>query len=363
MVTISLCMIVKNEEDVLERCLSSVSQLADEIIIADTGSTDRTKEIAAKFTDQIFDFPWINDFSAARNFVFEKATKDFILWLDADDIIMPEDRVKFKELKEELTEDTDIVMMRYNTAFDEQGRVIFSYFRERLSKKSRNFKWKEPVHEYLEFGGVILHSEAAITHAKMKKTTSARNVEIYESILERGEELSPRGMYYYARELKDHERFDEAIKMFSQFLDSELGWVEDNISACIELAKCYQLTKQPEKALESMMRSFRYDTPRGEACCQIGYYFKEQNKFHQAIFWFELVLKLKHPQNSWGFHQEDFWGYIPSIECAVCYDRLGDMEKAEYYNELAGHYKPEDLAVLYNKKYFEEKRKEEKRRS
>lgn len=70
MATISLCMIVKNEETVLARCLDSVRDLVDEIIIVDTGSTDRTKEIAARYTSQIYDFPWESDFSAARNFFF-----------------------------------------------------------------------------------------------------------------------------------------------------------------------------------------------------------------------------------------------------------------------------------------------------
>ena len=70
MISVSLCMIVKNEEDVLERCLKSVAGLVDEIIIVDTGSTDRTREIATHFTNQIFDFPWQDDFSAARNEAF-----------------------------------------------------------------------------------------------------------------------------------------------------------------------------------------------------------------------------------------------------------------------------------------------------
>ena len=68
MITISLCMIVKNEERVLKRCLDSVRDLVDEIIIVDTGSTDATKRIAAGYTDKIYDFTWNDDFSAARNF-------------------------------------------------------------------------------------------------------------------------------------------------------------------------------------------------------------------------------------------------------------------------------------------------------
>ena len=73
MASISLCMIVKNEEYVLERCLESVRSLADEIIIVDTGSTDRTREIAKKYTDRIYEIPWKDDFAWARNFSFSKA--------------------------------------------------------------------------------------------------------------------------------------------------------------------------------------------------------------------------------------------------------------------------------------------------
>ena len=83
-VTVSLCMIVKNEEKILARCLDSIGDLADEIIIVDTGSRDRTKEIAARYTDKIYDFQWIRDFAAARNFAFSKAACDYIYSADAD---------------------------------------------------------------------------------------------------------------------------------------------------------------------------------------------------------------------------------------------------------------------------------------
>ena len=76
MISISMCMIVKNEQDILARCLDSYAGTYDELIIVDTGSTDNTKEIAAHYTDKIYDFEWINDFSAARNFAFSKAGCD-----------------------------------------------------------------------------------------------------------------------------------------------------------------------------------------------------------------------------------------------------------------------------------------------
>ena len=77
MITISLCMIVKNESEVLARCLDSVRGAVDEIIIVDTGSDDNTREIARRYTDHVYDFEWIDDFSAARNYSFSKASMDY----------------------------------------------------------------------------------------------------------------------------------------------------------------------------------------------------------------------------------------------------------------------------------------------
>ena len=91
MASISLCMIVRDEEAVLGRCLESVAPAVDEIIVVDTGSMDGTKAVAAAYTDRIFDFAWVDDFAAARNASFAKATGDYILWLDADDVLLPED--------------------------------------------------------------------------------------------------------------------------------------------------------------------------------------------------------------------------------------------------------------------------------
>ncbi len=97
MVKLSLCMIVKNEEVFLEQCLQSVQGLVDEIIIVDTGSTDKTKEIAAKFTDKLFSFTWCDDFAAARNESLKHATGDWIIYLDADELIEQKDFQKIKE--------------------------------------------------------------------------------------------------------------------------------------------------------------------------------------------------------------------------------------------------------------------------
>ena len=99
MFSLSVCLIVKNEEKVLKRCLSCVKHFADEIIVVDTGSTDKTKEIAKAETENVYDFKWVNDFSKARNFSFSKATCDFVMWVDADDVITEENVNKINLLK------------------------------------------------------------------------------------------------------------------------------------------------------------------------------------------------------------------------------------------------------------------------
>ena len=130
-------MIVKNEEDVLARALDSVKELADEIIIVDTGSEDRTKDIARHYTQKVFDFEWEDDFAAARNFACRKASMDYWMWLDADDIVTENELKKMKALKSEIDPDTDVVMMKYLTGFDRDGYPAVSYYRERWLRNGK----------------------------------------------------------------------------------------------------------------------------------------------------------------------------------------------------------------------------------
>ncbi|MCG8332870.1 MAG: glycosyltransferase family 2 protein, partial [Proteobacteria bacterium] len=238
LITVSLCMIVKNEEKVLTRCLDSVKDLVDEIIIVDTGSTDKTKDIALKYTSNLYDFEWIDDFAAARNYSFSKATMDYILWLDADDVFLEEDRIKFKQVKESMDSNIDVVMMKYNLVEDEGENLTISIFRERLIKRSNHFMWHEPVHEYLDIDGKIANSNICVTH-KSEKGISDRNLKIYEKGLAKNGTLNHRNTFYYARELFLNGRYDDAIIYYQKFLDTEGGYLCNYIEACIDLSKCY----------------------------------------------------------------------------------------------------------------------------
>lgn len=353
MITISLCMIVRNEEAVLGRCLDSAREIADEIIIVDTGSTDNTISIAKKFTDRVYSFEWTDDFSAARNFSYSKATKEYIMWLDADDIIDSENKARFLEIKKTLPPDTDVVMLPYRAGFDKSGRCTFSYCRERITRRAAGFLWQEPVHECLPVSGKVAELDAAVSHmpGPRPSTHSNRNLRIYRNRIAEGGELSARGRYYYARELKTHGMTDEAIEQYESVLRQGGLWAEDAITASGDLADCYMAKGEEKKALKTLFGSFEHDLPRAEILCRIGMVYVRKMEGQKAIYWYSLALDAARPRG-WGFISEDYLGYIPHMQLCVLYDRAGDREKALFHHEKAKLLKPDSPEVAYNEEYF-----------
>ena len=351
MATISLCMIVRDEEQTLQRCLDSVAGLADEVVVTDTGSVDSTREIAARY-GRVVDFAWCDDFAAARNFSFAQATQDFILWLDADDVIEPADRARLAQLKAGLDGTVDVVMLPYHTALDGDGRPAFTYFRERLLRRAAGFQWEGAVHECITPRGRVQYGEAAVTHRKEKAGDSGRNLRIYQAKRGRGEAFSAREQFYYARELQACRRYADAAAAFEAFLARPDGWVENRIEACCNLSDCLRALGQPAQARQALVRSFAEDSPRGEACCALAALELEQGRLEQAKFWYETALRAVCDTRRGGFARPACYGYLPCIGLCVCCDRLGRRAEAAAWNERAALFQPQSEAVAYNRRYF-----------
>ena len=286
MITISLCMIVKNEEKNLERCLKSYAPLMDEIIVVDTGSTDKTKEIASRFTDKIYDFKWVDDFSAARNFSFEKATCDYIFSADADEVLDEENREQFAILKQVLDEEIEIVQMYYGNQF--QNGTIYNYdceLRPKLFKRLRNFTWIEPIHETVRTLPVVFDSDIVITHMPEESHTK-RDLEAFERMVRRGERMSTRLHNIYAKELfvsGDESDFERAIPFFeSSFLDENRADDEKLEAVCV-LAKAYRLLKKDAKFVKYVFSEIGICA---EICYEIGQYFYDNGEYADAMHWF-----------------------------------------------------------------------------
>ncbi|WP_458407738.1 tetratricopeptide repeat-containing glycosyltransferase family 2 protein [Anaerotignum sp.] len=358
MVKVSLCMIVRDEENVLGRCLESIADIVDEIIIVDTGSVDNTKKIAEKYTDNIYDFPWIDDFSAARNFAFSKGTGEYLLWMDADDVFPASEKRKFFDLKEELEKKiADTVMMVYDAGFDESGKASFSYYRERLIRNCPQAKWQGCVHEVIVPFGEVRREDIHFEHRKENTEYSDRNLRIYEKMIAEGRKLDAREQFYYGRECYYHGRYEKAAEVFERFLKEPTAWLENKLEAIRFFSYSQQALNRTEEALNILLQGLRLAPPTGEHCCDIGRYFYDREEWENAIFWYENALHAEKRTDKGAFVQEECYGYLPCIQLCVCYDRLGDTERAKMYNEMAGVLQPQSEAVSKNRNYFAAKEK------
>ena len=338
-VTVSLCMIVKNEEDVLGRCLDSLKDLVEEIIIADTGSVDATKEIAHKYTDKVYDFEWVNDFSKARNFAFSKATCDYIYSADADEYLDEENRKRFARLKKSLLPQIEIVQMYYCNQL-ESGSV-YNFDRElrpKLFKRLRSFEWIEPVHETVRELPLVYDSDIEIIH-KPQNNHSGRDIAIFERLVDKGEELSERLFSMYAKELFISGTKEEILRAEDYFTAAaESGEIDESglkDAVCIVVLACWlrgDFLKMYRYALKEIALE-----PASEVCYVLGEYYLSQDDPKEASVWYynaafetESALSLKHG------------GKLAIEKLAQCHRSLGDEEQAAYYEELAAK-KDEEL--------------------
>ncbi len=290
MIKVSLCMIVKDEEQVLERCLSSLCDLMDEIIIVDTGSSDGTKDIARRYTDQIYDFEWCDDFSAARNFAFSKATQDYIYSADADEVLDEENRRKFRELKECLLPEIEIVQMHYLNKTQHNTTENFeAEYRPKLYKRLRTFLWINPIHETVNLTPVVFDSDITVLHMP-ENAHGRRDFGIFLKAVKRGD-MPSHLVHMYARELMiagAKRDFDAAADFFKDkykeaIFDEDSSRIHQE-AACV-LARYYRLNGEPLLFLNICLK----DSALGgcsEVCRELGFFYEEQNNYEEAALWY-----------------------------------------------------------------------------
>lgn len=292
MISISLCMIVKNEASSLKRCLLSLKDIVDEIIIIDTGSTDNTKEIAHEFTTQIYDFRWNDDFSEARNFSFSFATKDYIYCADADEVLDEANKIKFLQLKQVLLPEIELVQMKYVTKTDFNTVLnAKKEYRPKLFKRLRTFTWIDPIHETIRLEPIVYDSDIEIFHMPASMHQK-RDFQTFLRSYEKNHMLSNKVRSMYARELMicgTKEDFCDAKPVFFDYLSSFEANEPSNAAyakeaTCI-LLKTARLSNDFAYLLQYSLNDL-LTTPSSEACLELGLFFMEQGYYEQAILWF-----------------------------------------------------------------------------
>lgn len=331
MPTISLCMIVKNEEAVLARCLDSIADLMDEIIIVDTGSTDRTKEIASKYTTKIYDYQWTNDFSAARNFSFSKASMEYIYAADADEVLDEENRERFLRLKNCLLPEIEIVQMKYVTVseFDTVLNAQKEY-RPKLFKRLRTFTWIDPIHETVRLQPVIFDSDVEILH-KPQSLHSKRDFSIFIKTFEHDGFFSPKIRSMYAKELLktgDKHDFAAAKPIFQIIFDNDPSDDARKEASCI-LAHIYRLEGHKNEFFKLTMKDM-LTNPCSEICYELGMFFLAERDYDEAVLWFYNAAY--ETESILDIHTS---GDLPLLGLVECYELLLADEKAKIPSNIA----------------------------
>lgn len=326
MPTISLCMIVKNEENILAQCLDSIADLMDEIIIVDTGSTDRTKEIAARYTTKIYEYKWASDFSAARNYSFSKATMEYIYTADADEILDAENHERFARMKSVLLPEIEIVQMKYvtETGFNTVLNAKKEY-RPKLFKRLRTFTWVDPVHETIRLTPVIFDSSIEIFH-RPQTLHSKRDFSIFIKIFEHDGTFSPKIRSMYARELLktgDKRDFADAKPVFRSIIENDYSSDARKEASCI-LARIYRLEDNKDEFFKLSMKDM-LTTPCSEICYELGTYFVAHRDYGEAVLWFYNAAY--ETESILDIHTN---GDLPLLGLVECYEYLTQEEKNRF---------------------------------
>lgn len=343
MIQISVCMIVKNEEKVLRRCLDSLTSIADEMIIVDTGSTDQTKAIAGEYTDLVYDFTWTGNFSDARNYAFSKATKEYIYSADADEEIDLENQKQFLLLKEAILPEIEIVQMWYENCGDMHTTENFQKeLRPKLYKRLRSFVWEDPVHEMVRLTPLVYDSDITILHKPVGQH-GGRDLQIFKCMVDSKQKLSDRLKNLYARELVmagDEKQLIDAKPYFKQIQKN----IEESIARMKEAgviqARASRMEGDDASFFKQALKDMLTD-PCAEMCVEIGKYYEERKDYEEATLWYYNA----------AFETESILDIrahtiIPLKRLSFCYDMLAETIPNECQSDIA---KCREMSLYYEK--------------
>lgn len=341
-------MIVRNEEKVIERCLNSVIGIFDEIIIVDTGSSDKTKALCRKFTDKVYDFEWIDDFSAARNYAFKMASSEYLFWLDADDVIEEKDAAKITELKKTLW-GYDTYMLKYVAAENSAGESIFEFYRERIVRNCINARFRGFVHECICPFGRITYEDISVRHRKVGVSDPERNLNIYLKKQKDGVPFDARNVYYFAKEYFYLGRYEECAAKLKKFLVQKNKNIADVKDALITLYKC-----DGQKGIGSPDYLFAVLKEVGgdaETLTLLGDYYRSIKDTVKAELYYKFALCVDE-KNAVGFVNKSYYYLYPILDLVSLYYENGEMEKAADFHKLSAKKYPTDERVIANARFF-----------
>ncbi|NOU79242.1 glycosyltransferase [Paenibacillus sp. LMG 31459] len=299
---LSVCMIVKDEEELLPRCLDSVQGIADEIIVVDTGSTDLTKQIAEEYSAQLYDYTWSNDFAAARNESIRHASGKWILVLDADEYLAKEEYVLWNDF---LETEKPIHHLAYTlpvinfTGDKESDDEMTTAPVTRLFPNFKGIFFERPIHEQLTRGtqGELFHKKIAMniyhtgyqTKRLIEKNKHERNMSIFNS-MKKDDNMSEYDWFTLGNQYRYAKNEEEAIRCYERALvsdSSRLAWYPHCLIGLISLYfqenQLYLVDEWTTNKLVAFNEYADYHTIKGIQYETMGFFKQAEECYLEAI--------------------------------------------------------------------------------
>ncbi|MGG0937246.1 glycosyltransferase [Brevibacillus centrosporus] len=356
---ISACVITKNEENALPKCLSSVREIVDEIIVVDTGSTDRTVEIAKSSGADVYSFTWINDFSAAKNEAVSKAKGDWIVFLDADEYLASDKVSKVRPAIEEAhRKGFDFIKGLITNINTETQEMYNSSPHVRIFRNDPCIRFSGAIHEkVVHSSGVVRVYDAtrdvSIIHTGYspeiirEKEKSKRNLELLFKELEKTPDNSDIHFYISESYLINRE-YENALEYAQKVIEHNnatlYGLYQKNL---VNILHCrIELNHQQEEIIKSIQKAINSYPEFPDFYFFLGDAFRKAHRSHDAITAFETGLGMVNQnlaaQSSAHFHAAKVYAIVGQLyekvgQLPLCVERFVQSLKINpyYFNALA----------------------------
>ncbi|MDR5748835.1 glycosyltransferase family 2 protein [Caballeronia sp. LZ029] len=310
--SVSLAMILRDAAPTLARCLESVAPFIDEIVIVDTGSVDETCAIARRFTGNLYAFPWSDDFSAARQFAFDRATSEWVMWLDGDDRVSGAERIP--ETVGACQANVGAIHWKYIARRDGSGNTRCEFWRERCVRNDGSYRWTGKVHETLVPSTPwrsVFSPATVVIHERSAEGSKDRfrNLRILRKEYARTRGGSePRLFLHMAMELAEVGDESGAVWFLDRFLAAS-RWEEQNYFAALTLAGLLRKRTEYPGALSVARSAHRRFPEWSSACFAMAHIYHCMQDWDRVIAWSESGWKSSAPNTvcivdpmEWQFH-------------------------------------------------------------
>ena len=336
---ISAALIVRDGESTLERCLLSIKDHVDEIVIAlDSRTKDKSKSIARKYGAKVYRYEWIDSFCHARNFAASKCSNDWILVVDADDFIAPD------QTFETLIPSTEFAGASLLVQTAETSR----HYSPRIYRQSIG-KYCGRIHEYIDYcGASITNLPIRMIHARGEIIEPGRNLRILKDIMAE----YPRYMFYFGREHIHNNQPLEGIQILTQYIPISTFQME-KMQAINDIIMAYYGLKDHTSAKKWCFSAISIEPRFVPAYYILGRIAADTQDWVQCVNWLESAINMEKNKIGYLFDDSEGIHYLICDWLSIAYYYIGDFEIGRIYLDECLEKYPGNQHYLDNKKWYD----------